>query len=79
MVKTYTVSMNTQGGYYEQGRTFPKLKWVSIIILYLREINDFRKFPIWRLKELATIGEMMAHKVIAFKTVGKSPFQFSSM
>ena len=72
MDKTCTVSMNTQGGYYERGRAFPKSRWVSIIDFYLREIEDFGKCPIWRLKELAKIGEMTARKAVAFYTVGQT-------
>ena len=71
MDKTCTVSVNTHGGYYERGRAFPKSRWVSIIDLYLREIEDAGKCPIWRLKELAKIGEKTARKAVAFYTVGQ--------
>ena len=71
MVKTCAVSINTQGGYYDRGWAFAKSKWVSIIDFYLREIEDFGKCPIWRLRELAQIGEKTARKAVAFYTIGQ--------
>ena len=66
MVKICAVSINTQGRYYTQEWVFTKSKWVSIIDLELREIEDFGKFLISCLKQKAKIRDVTARKVITF-------------
>ena len=68
---TSDIYKNNQGGYYEQGQGFEKSKWVSVINSHLRKIDEYGKFPIWRLMELAKTGKKSAWKAIAYYTVGK--------
>ena len=70
MLVSSKVRRNTQGGYYEQGRAFARSNLVRIIDLYLHEIDDFGKCPIWRLMELAKIGRKTARKAIEYYAVG---------
>ena len=44
---------------------------MSVIDAYLREIDDSKKCPIWRLTELAKIRWKSARKAIDYYTVGK--------
>ena len=71
MADTRTVLKNKQGGYYEQGRGYSKAKWVSILDLYLTEVESAGKCPIWRLMEMAQIGRKTARKAVAYYAVGK--------
>ena len=58
------VSLNSNGGYYENGKPFSDSKWASIFSINETEIKDGGSCTIRRLAELACISTKSASKTI---------------
>ena len=65
-MKLAIVEKNTQGGYFERGKSFDETKWASIVDAYRHEMDTAGRCTIDRLIELTKIGRKSAFKAIKF-------------
>ena len=65
-----TLSINSNGGYYECGTAFLQSKWKSIIDTYYRLLEKDGKCSIRTLAKEAFISTSSAQKIIKLQQVG---------
>ena len=66
---TCNVSIDKCGGFYEDGKLFPKAKWASIVNHYQKELEAHGKCVIPRLAEQAKVSYTTANKAIEYSDV----------
>ena len=72
MSRVSTVSMNTNGGYYEHGSAFTQSKWQSILEVYYRVLEKKGKCSVRTLAKEAAVSNDSAHRIIKLQKAGMS-------
>ena len=66
-----TVCRNSNGGWYECGKSYSQAKWVSTLHKYEVLLNRYGKCSIRQLAKEASISVHSAHRVVKLYKEGK--------